>query len=150
MSTTHPLPLDAAARDELARKAEAARAKAEETHAPRWYKPFELRSDTDYAEDAEFLAACTPDVILALLAAVERGEADTARLDWLSADCAQNAQLIDIVDGEWRATTYNGAGQVETVRESMRDAIDEAMAGQDRATARAHPPIQETDDAESR
>lgn len=138
MSTTSDTPpLDATARAALARRFESLKQAA-----------LAAKAESERC-DFDVPVRCSPDVILALLAAVERGAEDTARLDWLSEDCAQNAQLIDIVDGEWRATTYNGAGQVETVHESMRDAIDEAMAGQDRATARAHPPIQETDaDAE--
>ena len=85
---TSPSPLDAAARDELRAKAEALRAAI--TACP----PFKFTIEphvngSAYLSDAQsevwqaFMAltyACTPDVILALLAAVERGAEDTARL----------------------------------------------------------------------
>ena len=146
----NPLPLDAAARDELRAKAEALRAAI--TACP----PFKFTIEphvngSAYLSDAQsevwqaFMAltyACTPDVILALLAAVERGEAETARLEPHQRDALA-----------WSIRYLRSGG----TRPSPKQ-IDWAWDGVCALTpsevlayhaARAHPPIQETDDAEN-
>lgn len=76
MQPANPLPLDAAARAELARKAERVVA-----HGAEPWIPAASFSEDGYSDDvAQFLAACSPKRILALLAAVERGEAETKKL----------------------------------------------------------------------
>lgn len=134
MSTANPLPLDAAARDEL-------RAKAEAANDGYWPTEEAFRDDGYIEVAAQFLAACRPERILALLAAVERGEADTARLDWMQARAAELStadypRVWDVTPegGAYHFTPLGGYGMTD-----VREAID---------TARAHPPIQETDDAE--
>jgi hypothetical protein len=76
---SNPSPLDAAARDELARKAERVIADGAEP----WIPAAGFYED-GYTDDvAQFLAACSPTRILALLAAAERGaEVATALCTW--------------------------------------------------------------------
>ena len=136
----NPLPLDAAARDELRAKAEALRAAI--TACP----PFKFTIEphvngSAYLGDAQsevwqaFMAltyACTPDVILALLAAVERGEAETALL----------RDLLKYVDDDAHSAALHG--ETDEIACAFGDRIRATLA------ARAHPPIQETDNGESR
>ena len=117
---TNPTSFDAAARDELARKAEAVRTcwlGGSPEHDVEWLKTW--LPD----EFAEFFAVCTPDVVLALLASVRGAEADTRAIEkaFLAGyEYAVGAEALG-ADVGFEARQY---------------------------AARAHPPIQETDDAE--
>lgn len=88
--TTNPLPLDAAARDELARKADAYMAADTAYKAGPWFgaEGETLGVELEGARRA-FYAACDPSVILSLLAAVERGGAERSETAWLI-ECPQS------------------------------------------------------------
>ena len=120
---SNPPPLDAAARDELRAKAEAAKARAHEG----WYLGGEHICTSGAGAIGDFIAACTPDVILALLAAVERGEAETALL----------RDLLKYVDDDAHSAALHG--ETDEIACAFGDRIRATLA------ARAHPPIQETD-----
>lgn len=85
----------------------------------------------------------SPDVILALLAAVERGEAETARLDFLEAFCDDLA-FYHSRGGEPEPVLSWFAGDGDSVTQTQgptwRAAIDAAMADASPDAARAHPP----------
>lgn len=127
-----PLDLDALERLATTVKADI----AEQGASDAWVKATTLTGQAFLEVDAEFIAACSPDVILALVAAARRGGADTARLDWLFSDLTSdeiNAKVEDVESAFMKLGRYD--------HDAFRAAID---------AARAHPPIQETDNAESR
>ena len=126
-------PLDATARAALRAKAEAAldAIQAWENGPANGFGAIDRLNDMEDAR-GKFEQAATPDVILALLAAVERGEAETALL----------RDLLKYVDDDAHSAALHG--ETDEIPCAFGDRIRATLA------ARAHPPIQETDNGESR
>ena len=110
-------PLDAAARTELARKAKAVKSCGST-------REFDV---SECVHDMAFIDACSPDVILALLAAVERGGADTARMDWWESERPRvglgEDNVVRLLD-RWND------GALLASEPTMREAIDAARSPQ--------------------
>lgn len=148
MSTTHPLPLDAAARDFTPISADEAQAFLAHARKDFTSEDNELGYVPVQPCDLERLSL----TILALLASVRGAEADTARLDWLETMLNIGSDPVEVFFAGLRSDINlmrPDAKQIEV--ESASKTYRRVHQGNDlRAAldaARAHPPIQETDNA---
>jgi hypothetical protein len=114
-------------RAELQRLAEAARPKT----LP-WMGPEILRPMFGLPAEADFVGACSPSVILSLLAMIEKSERDTERLDWLEAhDYALMCYNVptDLDSKNWHAPMApNNGWIVSTSDDDDEDGRDHAGA----------------------
>lgn len=119
-----PLDLDALERLATAVKADI----AEQGASDAWVKATTLTGQAFLEVDAEFIAACSPDVILALVAAARRGVGGT--------------ELRDAAGRAFDEIDINGAS--EDSARCARNILGPALTAYDRS-ARAHP--EDTTDA---